>query len=100
MKTFEYDTDLEVVYQIISFSTWDDDEEGDRLQEKAIAAGYPEDAVYCFLAGDNYDYVDKDMFEHMAPKIVYLFENTPDYAFETLEFITQLGLKEEEYRWI
>lgn len=100
MKTFEYDTDLDIVYQIICFATWDDDIEAERLQQKAIEAGYPENAVYCFLAGDEFDFVGKDFFEHMAPKIVYLFENTPDYAFETLEFITQLGLKEEEYRWI
>ena len=100
MKTFEYDTDLDIVYQIISFSTWDDDDEGDRLQNKAIAAGYPEEAVYCFLAGDEFDFVGRDFFEHLAPKIVYLFENNADYAFECLSFIHQLGLKEEEYRWI
>ena len=100
MKRFEYDTDLDIVYQIICFATWDDDIEAERLQQKAIEAGYPEDAVYCFLAGDNYDYVDRDMFEHMAPKIVYLFENNADYAFECLDFIRQLELKEEEYRWL
>jgi hypothetical protein len=100
MKTFEYDTELDIVYQIVCFADWDDDEEADRLQNKAIAAGYPEEAVYCFLAGSEFELVDRDMFDHMAPKIVYLFENTGDYAFETLRFINQLGLKEEEYRWI
>lgn len=100
MKTFEYDTDLEVVYQLVSFADWDDDIEGERMQDKAIAAGYPEEATYCFLAGSDFEYVDRDMFEHLAPKIVYLFENNADYAFECLSFINQLGLKEEEYRWI
>jgi hypothetical protein len=100
MKKFEYDTNLEIVYQIISFSQWDDDDEALRLHDKAVDQGYDPEAIYCFQAGDSFEYVDRDMFEILAPKIIYLFENTADFSFETLEFIKQLELKEEEYKWI